>query len=169
MAESNTRTSAGGSSEYAETVVIVNRVSKVVKGGKRFSFSSVVVVGDKKGNVGAAIGKANEVQSSIQKAVAKASKNMIKISLLGNTIPHETIGNFCASRVVMRPAAPGTGVIAGGPVRAVLEAVGIKDVLTKSQKSRNAMNVVFATLEGLKKLRLKKDIAELRGKKVEDL
>ena len=169
MAESNTRTSAGGSSEYAETVVIVNRVSKVVKGGKRFSFSSVVVVGDKKGNVGAAIGKANEVQSSIQKAVAKASKNMIKISLLGNTIPHETIGNFCASRVVMRPAAPGTGVIAGGPVRAVLEAVGIRDVLTKSQKSRNAMNVVFATLEGLKKLRLKKDIAELRGKKVEDL
>lgn len=169
MAESNTRTQTGSSSEYAETVVIVNRVSKVVKGGKRFSFSSVVVVGDKKGNVGAAIGKANEVQSSIQKAVAKASKNMIKISLLGNTIPHETIGNFCASRVVMKPASPGTGVIAGGPVRAVLEAVGIRDVLTKSQKSRNAMNVVFATLEGLKKLRLKKDIAELRGKKVEDL
>jgi small subunit ribosomal protein S5 len=169
MAEYNTKTSAGGSSEYVETVVIVNRVSKVVKGGKRFSFSSVVVVGDKKGNVGAAIGKANEVQSSIQKAVAKASKNMIKISLLGNTIPHEIIGNFCASRVVMKPASPGTGVIAGGPVRAVLEAVGIRDVLTKSQKSRNAMNVVFATLEGLKKLRLKKDIAELRGKKVEDL
>ena len=169
MAEYNTKTSAGGSSEYVETVVIVNRVSKVVKGGKRFSFSSVVVVGDKKGNVGAAIGKANEVQSSIQKAVAKASKNMIKISLLGNTIPHEIIGNFCASRVVMKPASPGTGVIAGGPVRAVLEAVGIRDILTKSQKSRNAKNVVFATLEGLKKLRLKKDIAELRGKKVEDL
>lgn len=155
--------------ELQETVVGVNRVCKVVKGGKRFSFSSVVVVGDKNGRVGVAMGKANEVQSAIQKAVARAKKEMIKVSLLGNTIPHETVGRFCASRVIMKPAAPGTGVIAGGPVRAVLEAVGIKDILTKSQNSRNRYNVVFATLDGLRSLRTKKEVAELRSKKVSEI
>jgi small subunit ribosomal protein S5 len=154
---------------FSETVVGVSRVSKVVKGGKRFSFSTVVVVGDKLGNVGAAVGKANEVQASIQKAAAKAKKNLVKVSLVGSTIPHDIVGKFCSSRVVMRPAAPGTGVIAGGPVRAVIEAVGIRDILTKSQRSRNPYNVVFATLDGLRNLRLKKEVAELRGKKVEEI
>ena len=155
--------------KFTETVVGVSRVSKVVKGGKRFSFSSVVVVGDKKGNVGAAVGKANEVQSSIQKAAARAKKNLVRVPLLGNTIPHDIVGNFCSSRVIMKPAAPGTGVIAGGPVRAVIEALGVRDILTKSQKSRNPYNVVFATLNGLKNLRTKEEVAELRGKKVEEL
>ena len=150
-------------------MVGVSRVSKVVKGGKRFSFSTMVVVGDKNGKVGAAVGKANEVQSSIQKAAAKAKKNLIKVPLVGNTIPHDIVGNFCSSRVIMKPAAPGTGVIAGGPVRAVIEALGVRDILTKSQKSRNSYNVVFATLNGLKNLRTKKEVAELRGKKVEEI
>lgn len=154
---------------FIETVVGVSRVSKVVKGGKRFSFSTVVVVGDKNGKVGAAVGKANEVQSSIQKAAAKAKKNLVKVPVVGGTIPHDIVGVFCSSRVVMKPAAPGTGVIAGGPVRAVIEAVGVRDILTKSQKSRNPYNVVFATIEGLKNLRTKKEVAELRGKKVEEL
>ncbi len=155
--------------KFTETVVGVSRVSKVVKGGKRFSFSTVVVVGDKNGRVGAAVGKANEVQSSIQKAAAKAKKNLVNVPLLGNTIPHDIVGNFCSSRVIMKPAAPGTGVIAGGPVRAVIEALGVRDILTKSQKSRNPYNVVFATLDGLRNLRTKKDVAELRGKKVEEI
>ena len=164
MAEVETRDKE---QEFTETVVGVSRVSKVVKGGKKFSFSSVVVVGDRKGRVGAAVGKANEVQSSIQKAAAKAKKNMVEIPLLGTTIPHDIIGSFCASRVVMKPAAPGTGVIAGGPVRAVIEAVGIRDILTKSQRSRNPYNVVFATMDGLMNLRTREQVAELRGKKVD--
>ena len=151
--------------DYKETVVKVSRVSKVVKGGKRFGFSSIVVVGDRKGNVGAAIGKANEVQASIQKAVNRARKKMFKISLKGGTIPHETTGKFCASRVILKPAVTGTGVIAGSAVRAVIEAVGISDILTKSQRSRNPRNVVFATIEALKKLRTMEQVRELRGKK----
>jgi small subunit ribosomal protein S5 len=152
-------------SEHKETVVKVSRVSKVVKGGKRFGFSSIVVVGDRKGNVGAAIGKANEVQASIQKAVNKARKNMVKIAVTGGTIPHNTVGKFCASRVILKPAVPGTGVIAGSSVRAVIEAAGITDILTKSQKSRNPRNVVFATIDALRKLRTMEQVKELRGKK----
>ena len=147
-----------------ETVVAINRVAKVVKGGKRFSFSALVVMGDGAGQVGAGLGKARDVQASIQKAKAQASKSLIKFPLVGDTIPHEIVGKYCAGKVWMKPAAPGTGVIAGGGVRAVLEAGGIKNVLTKSLGSSNAFNVVGATLECLKALRTSEYTAKLRGK-----
>ncbi|MDR0984894.1 MAG: 30S ribosomal protein S5 [Endomicrobium sp.] len=149
-----------------EIVISINRVTKVVKGGKRFSFSALVVVGNGKGKVGCGIGKAKEIQAAIQKGRFHAMKNMIITSLNNNTIPHEVVGNFGSGKVMLKPAVRGTGVIAGNTVRAVLEAVGIKDILTKSIKSSNPFNVVYATINALKQLRSKEEIAKIRSKEV---
>lgn len=146
------------------TMVDLSRTCKVVKGGKRFSFRALIVVGDGNGKVGVASGKANQVQAAIQKATNHAKKDMITFPIVNNTIPHEIIGKFGTGKVWMKPAAPGTGVIAGGGVRAVLEAAGVKDVLTKSLGSSNPFNVVYATLTALEQLRSKEAIAKVRGK-----
>ena len=156
-------------SEFIEKLVYLNRVSKTVKGGRVNKFSALMVVGDEKGRVGFGLGKAAEVPEAIRKGIEDAKKNMITVSLSGTTIPHEVIGEFGAGRVLMKPAAPGTGVIAGGPVRAVMEAIGIKDTRTKCLRSNNPQNVVSATFEGLKSLKTPEEVARIRGKSVEEI
>ena len=155
--------------EFIEKVVYLNRVSKTVKGGRVMKFSALVVVGDGKGTVGYGRGKAAEVSEAILKGITDAKKNMVKVSLVNGTIPHETTGIFGAGKVLMRPAPEGTGVIAGGAVRAVMEAVGIKNITARSLRSHNPQNVVKATMEGLKSLRTVEQVAAIRGKSVEEI
>lgn len=155
--------------EMTEKVVAINRVSKTVKGGRIMKFAALVVVGDGKGTVGFGIGKAGEVPDAIRKGLEDAKKNLVKVALRGTTIPHEIIGAYGAGRVLMKPAAPGTGVIAGGPVRAVIEAAGIKDIRTKALRSNNPCNVVRATMQGLSSLRTASEVAAIRGKTVKEI
>ena len=155
--------------DLKERVVAINRVSKTVKGGRIFKFAALVVVGDGNGTVGFGIGKSGEVPDAIRKGIEDAKKNLIKVSLRGSTIPHEVIGEFGAGRVLLKPAAPGTGVIAGGAVRAAVESAGIKDIRTKALRTNNPCNVVRAAIEGLKSLRTAEEVAAVRGKSVKEI
>lgn len=155
--------------DMIEKVVSINRVSKTVKGGRVMKFAALVVVGDGKGNIGYAIGKSGEVPEAIRKGLEAAKKNMKHVNLVGTTIPHEIVGAYGAGRVLMKPAAPGTGVIAGGPVRSVLECAGIKDIRTKSLRSNNPINVVTATFQGLTSLTTAEEVAAKRGKTVKEI
>ena len=156
-------------SEFIEKLVYLHRVSKTVKGGRVAKFSALMVVGDEKGRVGFGLGKAAEVPEAIRKGIEDAKKNMINVTLSGTTIPHEVIGEFGAGRVLLKPAPAGTGVLAGGPVRAVMEAVGIKDIRAKCLRSNNPQNVVSAAFEGLKSLKSPEEVARVRGKSVEEI
>jgi len=155
--------------EFVEKLIKLNRVAKVVKGGRRFSFSALMVVGDRNGRVGFGFGKANDVAEAIRKSIEKAKKNLITVPIKNSTVPHEIIGNFKSASVLLKPASPGTGVIAGGPVRAIMEACGIHDILSKSLGSKNTMNIVKATFNGIENIFDAKEIARNRGKSLDEM
>jgi len=167
--QSRSRNTDRDGNEYAENLVRLNRVAKVVKGGRRFSFSALVVVGDRNGKVGYGFGKANDVAEAIRKSIEKAKKNMISVPVHNSTIPHPIVGRFKSAKVVLKPAAPGTGIIAGGPVRAVMEAAGISDILSKSLGSDNSMNIVKAVFSGLDNILDARKVAKARGKTVSEM
>ncbi len=169
MNQSRMRNSDKDGTEYAENLVRLNRVAKVVKGGRRFSFSALIVVGDRKGRVGYGFGKANDVSEAIRKSIEKAKRNMITVPVRKSTIPHPIIGRFKSAKVVLKPASPGTGIIAGGPVRAVMEAAGVSDILSKSLGSDNSMNIVKAVFSGLENLLDARKVAKARGKTVNEM